>query len=67
MARAFQAKVYTRGVKWAGCSAGALAAAGIALDGDFDAAIDFFTNASACHVQIMLRELFSWMSTWGRA
>ena len=41
VARAFQAKGIHKGVKWAGCSAGALAAAGIALDGDFDAAIDF--------------------------
>lgn len=41
VARAFQAKGIHKGVKWAGCSAGALAAAGIALDGDFDAAIAF--------------------------
>ena len=41
VARAFQAMGIHKDVQWAGCSAGALAAAGIALDGDFDAAIDF--------------------------
>ena len=41
VARAFQAMGIHKDVKWAGCSAGALAAAGIALDGDFDAAIEF--------------------------
>ena len=41
VARAFQAMGIHKDVQWAGCSAGALAAAGIALDGDFDAAINF--------------------------
>ena len=41
VARAFQGMGIHKDVKWAGCSAGALAAAGIALDGDFDAAIKF--------------------------
>ncbi len=41
VARAFQATGLDKNVKFAGCSAGALTAAGLALEGDFDAAIDF--------------------------
>jgi len=41
VARAFQATGLHKGVQLAGCSAGALAAAGLALDGDFDGAVEF--------------------------
>lgn len=41
VARAIQAAGLDRGVQYCGCSAGALAAAGLVLDGDFDAAIEF--------------------------
>lgn len=41
VARALQASGLTKGVKYCGCSAGALAAAGLVIEGDFDAAIKF--------------------------
>ena len=41
VARAFQALGLDKNIKLAGCSAGALAAAGLAFEGDFDAAIEF--------------------------
>ena len=41
VARAMQAAGVDQGVEFCGCSAGALAAAGLAMDGDFDAAIEF--------------------------
>ena len=41
VARAFQALGLDKNIKLAGCSGGALAAAGLAFEGDFDAAIEF--------------------------
>lgn len=41
VARAIQAKGLDRGVKYLGCSAGSLAALGLALGGDFDKAVNF--------------------------
>jgi len=41
VARAIQAAGLDRGVQYCGCSAGALAAAGLAYEGDFDAAVEF--------------------------
>jgi len=41
VARALQAAGLDKGVTYCGCSAGALAAAGLALDGDFDRAIEY--------------------------
>jgi hypothetical protein len=42
VARALQSKGLTpKGIKYAGCSAGSLAAYGIALNGDFDVAVEF--------------------------
>ena len=41
VAKAIQAKGLDRGVKYLGCSAGALAATGLALQGDFDRAVNF--------------------------
>lgn len=41
VARALQATGLDKGVTYCGCSAGALAAAGLTLEGDFDAAIEY--------------------------
>lgn len=44
VARAIQAAGLDKNVQYCGCSAGALAAAGLALGGDFDAAVEFCKN-----------------------
>jgi len=44
VARAIQAAGLDKGVQYCGCSAGALAAAGLAYEGDFDAAVEFCKN-----------------------
>ena len=41
VARAFQATGLDKNVHLAGCSAGGLAAAGLALEGDFDASVEY--------------------------
>lgn len=41
VAKAIQAKGLDRGVQYYGCSAGALAALGLSLNGDFDCAVNF--------------------------
>jgi hypothetical protein len=41
VAKAIQAKGLDKGVKYLGCSAGALAATGLALEGDFDQAVNY--------------------------
>lgn len=60
VARALQAKGLDSPstVKYCGCSAGALAAAGLAFEGDFDAAIDFCKNVCVPSAYSKLSGLF---------
>ena len=60
VARALQAKGLDSPstVKYCGCSAGALAAAGLAFEGDFDAAIDFCKNVCVPNAYSKLSGLF---------
>lgn len=44
VARAVQMRGLEKGVEYLGCSAGALTAVGLAIDGDFDAAVQFCKN-----------------------